>query len=292
MVLFGVVGCDSAPTVPVTPVVQAPVLSGIGPIVGVPGSIVEVVLTGEHFAPGAIVDVSDDGVVVRAVDVISATRLTAVFVIAPEASLGIREVNVTTSQGRSAGQPFTVRRGTLPMPTFSSMTPIGQARNTTIGVTLTGSHFTSDSTVAVSGSGVTVGAVTVINATTIQTTFVITGGATVGDRAVTVTTPGGTTGSQSFRILASPPELQSMTPDSGVQGATISVTIVGANFSAVSSVMVSGVGVTVGAVIVNDEQTITAMLIIAGNAAAGARTVTVTDVGGTSAPRTFTVVAG
>lgn len=292
MLLAGAVACDSAPTAPVVPGLVVPVLSGIGPIVGVPGSIVEVALTGDHFLPGTIVDVSDDGVVVNGVVVISPTRLSAIFSIAPEASLGVREVRVTTTQGRSAGLTFTVRRGTLPVPTFTAMTPIGQARNTTIAVTLTGTNFTFDSTVAVSGSGVTVGDVTVANSTTIQTTFVITGGATIGDRAVTITTPGGTSGSRMFRILASPPELQSITPASGAQGATLSIRVVGANFSAATAVVVSGVGVTVSGVIVSDEQTLTAMLTIAPDAPVGARSVVVADVGGSSAPRTFTVVAG
>lgn len=292
VVLFGAVGCDKAATGPGTPGAGAPMIAGIGPLDGVPGSIVEVVVTGERFLPGAIVGVSQSGITVGAVTVVGETRIVAVFLIASDAALGTREVTVTTTQGRSGGRAFTIRAGTLPLPTFTGMSPVAQARNTTVNVTLTGTNFTSGATVAVSGSGVSVGNVVVVNSATIQTTFVITGGATVGDRAVTITTPGGTTNSLSFRIQASPPELQSMTPDSGVPGATIAVTLIGANFSAVSSVMVSGVGVTVGSVIVNDEQTITAMLIIAANAPVGTRTVTVTDVGGTSAPRTFTVVAG
>ncbi len=249
-------------------------------------------MSGAHFLAGARVEVSGDSINVGTVTVTNDSRIVATFVIAPEASAGPREVTVSTTQGRSAALTFTVKPKPLSPPTLTSITPTAYARNSTVDVTLTGTQFVEGATVAVSGSGVTVGAVVVVNSTTIQTTFAITGGATLGDRDVTVTTPGGTTDPVTFRVVPSPPELYSVTPASGARGTTVSVTLVGAYFTAASSVMVNGVGVTVGAVTVTDEGAMTVMLIIAADAPLGDRLLTVTDEGGTSPPKTFTVVAG
>jgi hypothetical protein len=90
--------------------------------------------------------------------------------------------------------------GDLP-PTIASLAPVGGAPGTTVPVTITGNAFASGATVAVSGTGVTVGSVVVVSATSITANVVIAGGAAVGVRAVTVTTPGGTSGGSPF-ILA------------------------------------------------------------------------------------------
>jgi hypothetical protein len=81
-----------------------------------------------------------------------------------------------------------------------------------------------------------------------------------------------------------------ITPNSGVQGTTVAVTLTGTNFTAGSNVVISGTGITqFGATF--SPTSITTNFVIAGTATVGDRTVTVATAGGITAPVTFTVVA-
>ena len=75
-----------------------------------------------------------------------------------------------------------------------------------------------------------------------------------GFRTVTVTTAAGTSGARIFTItLPAPgaPTLTSVTPNQGIQGSTVAVTLTGTNFVVgATTVNVSGGGVTVNNVVV------------------------------------------
>jgi len=80
----------------------APTLTAISPVVGTRGTTVQVTLTGTNFtAAGSSINVSGTRVVATVTSVTS-TQLVANFVIAPNAKLGQRMVNVTTPGGTSA----------------------------------------------------------------------------------------------------------------------------------------------------------------------------------------------
>lgn len=88
------------------------------------------------------------------------------------------------------------------------------------------------------------------------------------------------------------PTLTSASPNAGVQGATVNVTLVGTNFvttPGATTVAVSGTGVTVNNVSVNSATSLTADFVLAAGAATGARTVTVTTPTGTTGTVTFNV---
>jgi hypothetical protein len=71
-----------------------------------------------------------------------------------------------------------------------------------VNVTLTGTFLTGTSAVAVSGANVAVSNIAVVNDTTVTATFTIDSGAALGQRNVSVTTPGGTVAlNNSFRIV-------------------------------------------------------------------------------------------
>ena len=71
-----------------------------------------------------------------------------------------------------------------------AMNPTSGVVGTTVNVAIDGLNFVSGSTaVTVTGTGVTVGAVTVVNPNQLTTTFTIASSATLGVRNVTVTTP-------------------------------------------------------------------------------------------------------
>ena len=160
-------------------------------------------------------------------------------------------------------------------------------------MTLTGTGFViGATTVAVSGSGVTVNSVVVSSATALTANFVIDATAATGAHTVTVTTAGGTSGGQLFTINPPAPTLTSVAPNQGVQGATVAVTLTGTNFVVgATAVAVSGSGVTVNSIVVGSATSLTASFVIDATAATGARTVTVTTAGGTSGGQTFTITA-
>lgn len=175
-------------------------------------------------------------------------------------------------------------------PQLSSLTPAAGTQGTTVAVTLTGAHFAAGATVAVSGAGVTVDDVVVVDADTISADFIVAPDAATGARSVSVTTSSGTSGMQTFTVDLAAPTLTTVSPANGAQGATVAVTLTGTNFVDGASIGISGTGVTADNVVVVNGTTITADLIVAGTATPGGRDVTVTTSAGTSGAQTFTVV--
>ncbi len=269
-----------------------PTAANVSPNSGVVGTTVTpVTITGTNFAAGATVSVSGTGVTVGTVTVNTGTQLTTSFTISPTATLGARNLTVTTAAGTSNPIAFTLIAP--PPPTLTGIAPTSGAAGTTVTpVTLTGTNFLTGATsVAISGTGVTVGTVTVNSATQLTTSFTIAAGATLGDQTVTVTTSGGTSNPVTFTVNPPAPTLTSVSPVGGLTGTTAPVTLTGTNFVAGATVAVSGTGVTVGAVTVNSATQLTTSFIIDSAATLGARNVTVTTAGGTSSPLTFTINA-
>ena len=210
----------------------------------------------------------------------------------PAAATGARSVTVTTAAGTSGAQTFTINPPPGPgTPTLTSVAPNQGLQGATVAVTLTGTNFVAGATtVNVSGGGVTVTNVVVGSSTSLTANFVLDPAAVVGPRTVTVTTAGGTSGPQGFTVTLPPPTLTSVSPNQGIRGATVAVTLAGTNFVAgATTVAVAGGGVTVTNVAVGSSTSLTASFVLDLAAAAGPRTVTVTTAGGTSAAQTFTI---
>jgi YVTN family beta-propeller protein len=270
-------------------VVNAPVptLTSVSPNAGVRGTVVPVTLTGTSFtATGTTVAVSGTGVTVSGLTVVNSTTITATFTIAAAATLAARNVTVTTPGGASNAQTFTVG------PLLASISPNTGARGTSLQVTLTGSGLTGTTAITVSGGGVTVSGLTVVNDTMVMANFAIAAGAGLTVRNVSITTtPGGASNTMPFTIVNPPlPTLATVAPNTGVRGTAVPVTLTGTNFTeAGTTVAVSGGGMTVGAVTVVNATTATATFTISAGAALTARNVRVTTPGGTSGNVTFTV---
>ena len=202
----------------------APTLTSLSPSQGGLGTTVAVTLTGTNFVIGATtVTVNSGGVTAANVIVSSATALTANFVIEATATPGAHSVTVTTARGTSAPQTFTVGPAApTPAPTLTSIAPNQGVQGSTVAVTLTGTNFVvGATTVAVSGTGVTVSNIVVGSSTSLTANFVLDPAAAAGARTVTVTTAGGTSGGQTFTInLPAPgaPTLTSVAPNQGIQG--------------------------------------------------------------------------
>ena len=87
---------------------SVPTLASLSPNTGAAGTTVPVTLTGTNFVAGANVSVSNPGVAVNNVNVVSGTHITATFTIATGATTGSVNVTVTTTGGNSGPVPFTV----------------------------------------------------------------------------------------------------------------------------------------------------------------------------------------
>lgn len=124
---------DSAGTsgaVTFTILTPGPNLFSISPATGAQGSSVPVTLTGSGFAAGATVGVSNPGVTVSNVTLVSATQITATFAIALNASAGAANVTVTLSGSTTGAVTFTVTATVLPTVSIaggegSTVNPLG-----------------------------------------------------------------------------------------------------------------------------------------------------------------------
>lgn len=134
-------GSSTPFTFTVDGVSPAPTLTAIAPSSGEQGQAVTVTLTGTGFT-GASVGISGDGVTVGDTNVASETELTATFTIAAGATVGEREVLVTTNSGISNAVSFTVTA-----PADTNQRPTANAGNDlagTVGETIALAGTVSD----------------------------------------------------------------------------------------------------------------------------------------------------
>ena len=110
-VTASVEGVAAAAIFNLTNMYPAPTLNSVSPASGAPGAAVSVTLAGWEFAPGATVAVSNAGIAVSGVTVVSDTQITATFTIAANAAAGAADVTVTTSGGTSNAASFAVTGG-------------------------------------------------------------------------------------------------------------------------------------------------------------------------------------
>ncbi len=202
-----------------------PTLASLSVNSGVQGQVVSVTLTGTDFGPGSSVALSGGGITVTNITVVSATQITASFVISATATPGAQNVTVTNSVGTSSGLSFTVAAAP---PTLSSLSVNSGGQGQNALVTLAGTFFAAGTTVAVSGTGVTVSNLTVVSSTQITATFVIAAGATAGAHNVTVTNAGGTSSAQTFTVTAIGPAVSSTNPANGATGVPLNRVITAA----------------------------------------------------------------
>jgi hypothetical protein len=89
-------------------------------------------------------------------------------------------------------------------PILNSVSPSSGARGAAVNVTLSGQYLSNASAISVTGNGggVTVSNIVVVNDSSVTATFTIARGATLGQRTVSITTPGGTTPlANAFRVV-------------------------------------------------------------------------------------------
>jgi hypothetical protein len=156
-------------------------------------------------------------------------------------------------------------------------------------VTLTGTGFISGSTIGLSGSGISVSNLVIVNPGSITATFTIAGNAPVGGQNVTVSNANGTSNAQTFTVNAPPvPTLNPLSPNKGQQGTSLTVTFAGTNFlPGFTSVSTTAPNVSISNVNFTSSTAGTATFTLAANATVGDWLVSVTTSGGTSNTRFF-----
>ena len=280
----GRITTQSATAMVIVAAAQIPVIGTMTPASGARGSSVSVTLTGTDFEAGLTLS-AGSGIAVTDIVVANPTSVSATFVIAPTAILGQRNVTVTTSSGTSGEKIFTVLP---PPPTFTAITPSSGMLGGSVNVTLSGTDFVAGLTLNV-GADITVRGLSVLNSSSATARLSIGPGAALGDQDFTLTTSGGTSGPLTFTVLSPPPPtLTGISPGTGVQNSSVSVTLSGTNF--ISGLAVDPIeGITVGSVIVVNSTTATTVFTIAADATLGTRDVTVTTAAGTSGTAAFSV---
>ena len=260
----------------------------ITPSSGAQGTSVNVTITGTLLSGATNVNVSGTGVTVSNVVAVSATTVTATFTIAPNATLSARNVTVTTPAGTSPAVTFTVVAP--PAPTLTSIVQNNGLRGTVTNVQLTGTNFTptGSSVVMVPAvAGVSISNVTWVSGTQINATITSTVTAPLGAVNIGVTTPGGASNTLPFTVTG--PVVTSITPNTGLRGTTVNVTVAGSGFTGATASMCPATALPITSFTVVSDTQITASFVIGNGATAGARNVTVASPAGTSNAVTFTV---
>ncbi|WP_191330423.1 IPT/TIG domain-containing protein [Frigoribacterium sp. ACAM 257] len=262
--------------------VTAPVLATIDPDEGPAGGGTAVTVTGTGFLAGSTVSVDGSAPITPTAIASDGTSLTYT---APAHVAGTVPVTVTSTGGTSAPLDFTYQPAPPTAPVLETIDPAtGPAGGGTV-VTVTGTGFTAGSTVTI---GDTTGLVPdSVDPAGTSLTFTTPPNA-AGDVTVTVTTAGGTSAPLPFTYTAPPagaPVLTTIAPTSGPVGGRTVVTLTGSGFLPGSTV---SIGDTTGLVPDSIDLTGTTLTFTTPANAAGATTVTVTNLAGTSPPLGFT----
>lgn len=277
----------------------------------------DVAVIGTGFQPGAgatTVAFSGAGITVNTVTVNSTTSITANIDIGAGAATTLRDITVTNPVGTvTMGTGVGLFQVTGPNPTITSIVPSsGDNTETMLAVTINGTNFRNvpaDPVVSFGAGGIVIvgGTCTYVSATQIDCTLDLTG-ATIGFHDVTVTNAdtSSVTEPNGFQVTdpAGGPAIAGVriVRDGGgalldhlaetlVGGRTHVVHILGSNFQAGATVLISGPNLTLGAVTVDPGGTRIDVPVTVGcsDIEPSLRDVTVINTDGKSATRTSAV---
>jgi len=251
-----------------------------------------ITVVGDGFVAGSDVDFGP-GITTKFTTFVDAGHLVAHIVVAGDATVGSRDVIVTNPTGAAAACAgcFTVNAG----PSLASISPNGIGAGGVRTVTMTGANFDASTRVTIPGTGVAVTSVTLVDATHLSVGISTAAAAAAGPRDVVVTNADAGSGTCSGCLTVTPPPtVTSMTPSTLGPGALRTVTVNGANFANGVKVSFAGSGAAATAVTVVSDSQLQVTVSVASNAAAGPRTVTVTnpDLGKSACTTCFSVSAG
>ena len=255
-----------------------PTISGVSPLSGIQGETLDVTITGTDLNDPEAVSFGE-GISVNYYSTDNATQMVVNITIDTAAATGARDITITTAGGTATSESgFAV--GSAP-PTITGASPASGMQGQTLDVTVSGTYLTDPSGVSF-GDGITVNSYTTGDFSQTVVNITIDATATLGARDVTVTTAGGTASLEdAFTVVAAEPTITGVTPESGIQGQTLDVTITGTYLTNPSAVSF-GDGITVNSYTTGDFSQTVVNITIDAMAALGARDITVTTAGGTA----------
>jgi hypothetical protein len=259
---------------------------------------VTITLTGTRFRDGGAVS-AGSGIAVTGNTRNSDNEFVATLGVDAQATLGLHDVTYT--QPAAGGGDTVTRSGVLqvnaPTPTVGSVssTKFVKQGDSAVSRSLSGTNFRSGGALTVSGSGVTLGSVTVASATQVDFTVTVTSNAAAGDRDLTWTQPlagGGASATlvAGLTVNFPDPTVTSVAPlqiERSASGLTMTVT--GTNFRTGGTIGISGTGVTLTSPAFVNDTTYTVTYSVDAAATLGNRDVTYTHaLGGGGASHTKT----
>jgi hypothetical protein len=257
-----------------------PTITGLNPTLAIAGKAFTLTINGKNFTSTSI---SKWGATGLTTTYKSATQLTAAVPASLIATAGTAHITVSTAGGSSSEATLTVNP---PSPTITSLSPASAVTGgAAFTLTINGTNFTSTST---SKWGATALATTYVSATQLTATVPARLIVTAGTASVTVSTAGGSSSGVPFTINQAPPIISAgISPNRATAGGGVfTLNVFGANFTSTATV---NWGTTPLVTTVVGGATLTAVVPASLIATAGSVSVTVTTVGGTSAPVTFLI---
>jgi len=263
--------------------VHDPAIASVSPSSGKQGEVLDVAIAGVNLDGTTGVSFGD-GITVNSFAEQSGESVVASISIGVSASLGMRDVAVSTVDGTAVlPNAFSV---TVPLPTIADMSPRSGKIGQTLSLSITGANLGSARSVSL-GTGIVVeGLVSAPDQITVR--VVISGDASLGAREVSVTTDGGTaTLPDGFVVYRLPPGVIGVNPASGETGQTLDVIISGVNFFGTTGVDF-GSGIKVNGFAIDGDMQITANITILDGAEGGLYNVRITTaVGSVDFPNGF-----
>jgi len=254
-----------------------PIIASVTPNQANQETTLNVIITGANFTGASAVNFGP-GITTNSFAVPSTNQITANITVTPGATTGPRGVSITAPGGAyNLPDSFTVRQA---LPVLILVSPNQGSRGATLDIAITGKNFNGATEVRF-GPDVAVNRFTVFSSGEIAANITIVAAATTGTRAVSVTTPGGTSSlPDGFTVKQGLPAISSINPAQGSPGDTLDVLINGSNLDGSTAVSFGG-EVAVNGFSNRSPTQIAARVTISVNATAGVKDVSVTTGGGT-----------
>ena len=216
-----------------TPVKNKPTVTGVNPDQASQGDTLNVTVSGTKFT-GATGVSFGRGITVNSFSITGDTAITANISIGDHARAGSRFVGVATPSGKGVIKAgFTVEKNG---PVITGVSPNTASQGATLDITINGASFTGATGVSF-GRGIKVNSFSVTSDTVITANITISPHADAGSRFVGVANPSGKDGLKAgFTVEKNGPVITGVSPNEGIQGATLDVTISGADFTGATGV--------------------------------------------------------
>ncbi|MFC1546263.1 IPT/TIG domain-containing protein, partial [bacterium] len=245
-----------------------------------------VIISGDNFEQGAIVNFSGGGIVISSTTVLSGTEIRVWIDIAEDAALAYRSITITNPSGKASElfgddddeEGFQITA----LPEVAGMTPASVIQGTTNYIYINGTGFEENTRVEISGSSdISITTTSFLGSTQIAIEVIVGADALVGNHDIVVWTSNGSGIGRGVFKVVSPVRLDTINPSSLAQGqADRTVSIRGDGFDSGAQITFSGGGIGVSEVTLLSVNELTCKLTIAGDADTNYRDVTVLNANG------------